>query len=94
MRFISFLAFLAPLVAAIDIPDPTTNSTITKGEYYNLTWSSVDTDASTFSIFLVNFVNWPPSYVDLATDIETAAGSYSVYIPCDTEDAYGYQFSE
>ncbi|GKT46118.1 uncharacterized protein ColSpa_06299 [Colletotrichum spaethianum] len=93
MRFFAVaLALAAPLVSAIEFTSPSLNSTVTKGSSYELTWNTVDTDPSAFSIFLVNFVNWPPSYTLLAQDIETAAGAVSVEVPCSTLNSYGYQF--
>ena len=50
-------------------------------------------DPSTFSIFLVNFVNWPPSLVGLAYNIDTTKGSADVQIPCNTNPSFGYQFN-
>ncbi len=72
-------------------PYPAENATLAKGADYGLTWSSVDTDASTFSIYLVNFVNWPPFYTPLALDIETALGAYTVRVPCAVDSSYGFQ---
>ncbi|KAI9731927.1 MAG: hypothetical protein M1834_004378 [Cirrosporium novae-zelandiae] len=86
-------ALLLPLASAIDITTPTLNSTLSKGSTYNVTWTHVDTDPSVFSIFLVNFVDWPPSYIELADSIPTWEDSYSVYIPCDTATSYGFQFN-
>ncbi|KAK6218429.1 extracellular proline-serine rich protein [Colletotrichum tabaci] len=94
MRFFAVaLALAAPLVSAIEFTSPSLNSTVTKGSSYELTWNTVDTDPSVFSIFLVNFVNWPPSYTLLAQDIETAAGAASVKVPCSALNSYGYQFN-
>lgn len=62
MRFLSLFAVAAPLVAAIEFTSPAANSTLTKGSTYDLTWTSVDTDPEKFSIYLVNFVDWPPFY--------------------------------
>lgn len=93
MRFLSILALAAPLVAAIEFTAPAANSTLTKGSDYELTWTTVDTDPTSFSVYLVNFVTWPPSYVQVASDLETAHGSASVHVPCDTDNSYGYQFN-
>ncbi|TKW48322.1 hypothetical protein CTA1_3695 [Colletotrichum tanaceti] len=94
MRFFAVaVALAAPLVSAIEFTSPSLNSTVTKGASYELTWNTVDTDPSVFSVFLVNFVNWPPSYTLLAQDIETAAGAASVHVPCSTPNSYGYQFN-
>ncbi|KAK1998004.1 extracellular proline-serine rich protein [Colletotrichum falcatum] len=94
MRFFTAaLALAAPLVSAIDFSSPTVNSTIAKGSKYELTWNTVDTDPSTFSVFLVNFVNWPPFYTLLAENIETSAGAASIDVPCSVQNSYGYQFN-
>ncbi|KAK1980212.1 Ser-Thr-rich glycosyl-phosphatidyl-inositol-anchored membrane family-domain-containing protein, partial [Colletotrichum cereale] len=94
MRFFATaLALAAPLVSAIEFTSPAVNSTVSKGSSQRLTWNSVDTDPSTFSILLVNFVNWPPSYTLLAQNIETSAGAASVEVPCSTDNSNGYQFN-
>jgi Ser-Thr-rich glycosyl-phosphatidyl-inositol-anchored membrane family len=93
MHFLTLLTFAAPLVSAIQLTAPTANSTIFKGSEYSLTWSSVDTDPTTFSVYLVNFVNFPPTYVQLSTNIKTSTTSTKVHIPCDTDPSYGYQFN-
>lgn len=49
MRFTSLLA-AATGAAAIQFTAPTANSTLTKGDNYDLTWSSVDTDAESFNV--------------------------------------------
>lgn len=91
MRVLQVLALGAQLAAAISFTDPALNSTLTKGATFDLTWSSVDTDPTAFSVFLVNFVNWPPYYQALDLDLETTTGEASVRIPCDVDDSYGYQ---
>ncbi|KAH8905817.1 hypothetical protein BR93DRAFT_969047 [Coniochaeta sp. PMI_546] len=93
MRVLSLLA-LASSVAAIQFTSPAANSTVTKGSNVDLTWSSVDTDAESFNVFLVNFKNWPPYYQQLTSgEVETSAGSVSVRIPCDIDSSWGYQFN-
>lgn len=91
MRLLSLL--FASMASAIQILAPSANSTHRAGEPAVVQWSSVDTDPETFSIYLVNFVNWPPSYVPLALDVPTAAHSASVDIPCDTNPSWGYQIN-
>ena len=49
MRFFSLVA-AATGVAAIQFTAPAANSTLTKGTNYDLTWSSVDTDAESFNV--------------------------------------------
>ncbi|KAH0433869.1 hypothetical protein CcaCcLH18_05621 [Colletotrichum camelliae] len=94
MRFSAALALAAPLaVSAIEFTSPSLNSTVTKGSKYELSWDTVDTDPSVFSVYLVNFVNWPPSYTLLAQNIETASGAASVDVPCSAISSGGYQFN-
>ena len=91
MRSFSLLALAAPLVAAIEFTSPAANTTLSKGDSYTLSWNTVDTDPSEFSIYLVNFVNWPPYYAPLAYNVETASGSVAVDVPCGVDSSYGYQ---
>ncbi|RDW72683.1 GPI anchored serine-threonine rich family protein [Aspergillus mulundensis] len=84
---------LDSLAAAISITEPTANSTFAAGSAITVNWTTVDTDPSSFSLYLWNFVSWPPSYVALATDIPTADESHTVQIPCDTNPEWGYQLS-
>ncbi|KAK0630220.1 Ser-Thr-rich glycosyl-phosphatidyl-inositol-anchored membrane family-domain-containing protein [Bombardia bombarda] len=93
MRFFSLLALAAPLVSAIEFIEPAANTTLSKGSTFDLKWSTVDTDPSEFSVFLVNFVNWPPLYIPLALDLETTAGEAEVTVPCSVDSSWGFQFN-
>jgi hypothetical protein len=53
-------------IIAISFTTLFTNQTLTKGSVVEVDWSTVDTDPSTLSIYLVNFVNWPPLTYSLA----------------------------
>jgi hypothetical protein len=90
---IPLVVSLASLVAAIEITSPAANTTYAAGSTVNVEWTSVDTDPTNFSLYLWNFVSWPPSYVPLALDVPTSDLSYSVQIPCDTTPDSGYQVS-
>ncbi|KAL2199435.1 Ser-Thr-rich glycosyl-phosphatidyl-inositol-anchored membrane family-domain-containing protein [Corynascus similis CBS 632.67] len=93
MRVLSLIALTAPLVSAIQFLEPVANSTLKKGETYRVSWSSVDTDPAQFSIFLVNFVDWPPFYSQVASDVQTSAGEHEVTVPCDVNTSWGFQFN-
>jgi len=93
MRALSFLALAAPLVSAIQFEAPVANSTILKGDTVNVKWSFVDTDPTKFSIYLVNFVDWPPFYTQVASDVPTDAGEWKVKVPCDVNTSWGFQFN-
>src|ERR1700740_771087 len=90
---LSLLGTCACLANAIQITAPVFNSNQSAGSSLTVQWTSVDTDPAIFSIELVNFVNFPPSYVILAYGVHTSSQSYTVQIPCDTAPAYGYQIN-
>lgn len=81
----------AHTAAAIQFTNPAANATLTKGATFDLTWTSVDTDPGTFSVYLVNFVNWPPYYEAVDLGVETSAGTASVRVPCDADSSNGFQ---
>ncbi|KAK4672643.1 hypothetical protein QC763_104880 [Podospora pseudopauciseta] len=96
MRVLSLFSLAAaalPLASAIQFTSPAGNSTLSKGNSYKVKWDSVDTDPSTFSIYLVNFVNWPPFYTQLAGGVSTESGEYEVTVPCLVDASWGYQFN-
>lgn len=91
MQFLSLLALAAPLASAIQFSNPTVNSTLTRGSTFDLQWSSVDTDPENFSVYLVNFVNWPPYYAPVSYGVDATTGETSIKVPCDVDPSYGYQ---
>ncbi|CCC07836.1 hypothetical protein SMACR_01401 [Sordaria macrospora] len=93
MKFFALAALAAPLVSAIQFVEPAANATLHKGDTFDLKWSTVDTDPTDFSVYLVNFVNWPPYYAPLAYNVEPSSGELSVTIPCDIDSSYGWQFN-
>ncbi|PYI06973.1 hypothetical protein BO78DRAFT_314114 [Aspergillus sclerotiicarbonarius CBS 121057] len=84
---------LASLASAISITQPALNASYPAGSTITVNWTTVDTDPTYFSLYLWNFVYWPPTYVPLAIDIPTADLFYPVQIPCDTTPEWGYQIS-
>ena len=91
MRAFSLFALTAPLAAAIKLLEPFANSLVDKGQMHNISWTSVDTDPKNFSIFLVNFVDYPPFYTKVAADVPTCAGQFEVIVPCEVNSSYGFQ---
>ncbi|KAJ8609281.1 hypothetical protein MRB53_039222 [Persea americana] len=77
MKFISTIASLAACASAYKILTPTLNSTIAKGSTVNVQFSTVDTDPTTFSVYLVNFQtgHFPPDVISLAQNVQQSAGS-------------------
>ncbi|GIK07172.1 hypothetical protein Aspvir_002828 [Aspergillus viridinutans] len=90
---IPLIVSLGSLAAAINITSPAANTTYAAGSTVTVKWTSVDTDPTNFSLYLWNFVSWPPTYVPLALDIPTADLSHAVQIPCDTNPEWGYRIS-
>ncbi|KAI9739131.1 MAG: hypothetical protein M1834_007344 [Cirrosporium novae-zelandiae] len=95
MRFAVIAASLLGLASAYDVLTPTLNSTIAKGSSIDITWDTVDTDPSTFSIYIVNFAtaHWPPTVLSLAQNVPQNAGSQTVRIPCSLSSDYGWQIN-
>ncbi|ESZ96298.1 hypothetical protein SBOR_3353 [Sclerotinia borealis F-4128] len=91
-KIFSFTTLVAA-VSAYTVLTPTLNSTVVKGKSTSVTWSSVDTDASTFSIYLVNFKDWPPTVISLAQNVPQSEKSVDVTIPCDVTSDYGWQLN-
>jgi len=87
------VAALAGMAQAINFTTDVSGQTYTKGSVVELDWSTVDTDPSTLSIYLVNFVEWPPLTYSLAEDISTFKGKAWVRIPCDVDSTTGFQFN-
>lgn len=95
MRFFNFLSISSLIAAtsAYTVLSPTADAAIEKGKSTSVSWTSVDTDASDFSIYLVNFQAWPPIVISLAQDVPQAAGSIDVHIPCDVSSSAGWQIN-
>ena len=95
MQFLSLLALFAASASAYKVLTPGLNTTITKGTTLDVKWTSVDTDADTFSIYLVNFqtAHWPPTVLSLAQKVPRDSSSLSVRIPCDLSSDYGWQLN-
>jgi hypothetical protein len=91
-KIFSLTTFVAA-ASAYTVLTPTLNSTVAKGKSTSVTWSSVDTDASDFSIYLVNFQDWPPTVISLAQNVPQSEGSVEVTIPCDVSSDYGWQLN-
>lgn len=84
---------LPTLVQGIAFTSPTASDVITKGSDITATWTSVDTDPTVFSLYLWNFVDWPPYYEALAYGIDTTAGEVTVRIPCHINNGEGWQLT-
>ncbi len=91
MQALFLFAFATRLVSALQLTEPAGESTLLKGQTYDVSWSSVSSDPSSFTIFVVNYATYPPVAVKLASNVQTSAGSASVTIPCDIRTDGGFQ---
>lgn len=94
-KTVAAAALLAASVSAYEVLTPTLNSTITKGETVTIEWTSVDTDAEVFSVYLTNFAtaHWPPTVLSLAQNVPRDDSSIDLRIPCDVSSDYGWQIN-
>lgn len=93
IRNLSLAALAASIAQAISFTSPSSTDVVTKGSSLTATWTTVDTDPSVFSLYVWNFVQWPPYYEALAYGIDTAAGQATVRIPCHISNGEGWQLT-
>lgn len=89
----ALIGVLPSLVQGISLTSPASTDVITKGSDITATWTSVDTDPSVFSLYLWNFVQWPPYYEGLAYGVDTTAGELTVRVPCHINNGEGWQLT-
>jgi hypothetical protein len=94
-KTIAAATLLAASVSAYEVLTPTLNSTVAKGETITIEWTSVDTDAEVFSVYLANFQtsHWPPTVLSLAQNVPRDDSSIDLRIPCDLSSDYGWQIN-
>lgn len=87
-----------PLAQAIRFtyPEPAENAysvdlSFKQGDTMNVTWGTVPTDPEKSSIYLWEFVNYPPAYELVAYNVETDAGEASFKIPCHIKASSNWQ---
>ncbi|KKY37505.1 putative extracellular proline-serine rich protein [Diaporthe ampelina] len=64
-----------------------------KGDTVNVTWDSVPTDPNKFSLYLWEFVTYPPAYELVAYDVDTEAGSAIFKVPCHIKKSPDWQLT-
>lgn len=79
MRFSTILSLLplALSVAAVNITEPAKGADVDVSGSFTVKWTSVNTDASTLDIVLVNNAVYPPVSEKIASGIDTSKGSYT-----------------
>ncbi|POS74327.1 developmentally Regulated MAPK Interacting protein [Diaporthe helianthi] len=94
------LAISCPVAQAIQFNYPksaesaySVNLSFLKGDTVNVTWDSVASDPEKFSLYLWEFVNYPPAYELVAYNVETEAGQASFKVPCHIEPSSNWQIT-
>ncbi|KAJ5707935.1 hypothetical protein N7488_007736 [Penicillium malachiteum] len=85
-------AALAISAGALSVTEPEKGAVIAPSSSVTVKWTSVDTDASRFDIYLVNNAVYPPVNKELAKDIETSKDTYTVNIG-NVPNGHSYQIN-
>ena len=96
--FVAALAISSPLAQAIRFTYPkpaedaySVNLSFQTGDTVDVTWDTVPTDPEKFSLYLWEFVNYPPAYELVAYNVETDAGRASFKVPCHIKASSNWQ---
>ncbi|KAI0356469.1 hypothetical protein OH77DRAFT_1400882 [Trametes cingulata] len=81
MRTIAAILALAASALAFQVTEPTNSTGWTTSGPNEVSWTKVDTDASNFTIVLVNQVNFPPTKQVLAALVQSSLGKIVVNPP-------------
>ncbi|PWY72967.1 hypothetical protein BO70DRAFT_389274 [Aspergillus heteromorphus CBS 117.55] len=84
---------LAAFVGALNVTSPTKGEDVDLSKSFTVTWTSVDTDPTSFNIYLVNNAIYPSVDTKLASDVETSKGSYTISSVSGVTDGDGYQIN-
>lgn len=62
-----------------------------KGDTVNVTWNTVSTDPKKFSLYLWEFVAYPPAYELVAYNVDTEAKHATFKVPCNITSSANWQ---
>lgn len=98
---VAALAISNPLAHAIrfSYPESADNAysvdlSFVKGDTVKVTWDFVPTDPKNFSLYLWEFVNYPPAYDLVAYDVDTEAKQTTFQVPCHVKASSSWQLYE
>lgn len=72
------LLALAATAAALQVTSPTKSDVWSTGESQEITWDVVSSDQDSFNIYLSNMASYPSTTILLASDVDSADGSYTI----------------
>ncbi|KAJ5167848.1 uncharacterized protein N7482_003442 [Penicillium canariense] len=93
LSFVLSLMPLAGFVGALHVTEPEEGADVKASSSLTVKWTSVNTDASSFNLYLVNNAVYPPVSKKLATDVETSKGSYTIDNIGSVTAGHGYQIN-
>ncbi|RJE19068.1 extracellular conserved serine-rich protein [Aspergillus sclerotialis] len=95
MRFtvINFIAAFAATAVGLDVTSPAKGQAIDFSKSNEVTWNSVSTDPSHFSIVVVDNTHYPPVSKTVADNVDTSKGSYTITPMPGLRSGTGYQIN-
>lgn len=90
---VSSALLLAVTAGALKVTEPKKNVEIDPSSSFTVKWDSVNTDPTSFDLYLVNNAVYPPVDKKIATDVDTSDGSYTVDSISGLADGPGYQIN-
>ncbi|GES64784.1 extracellular conserved serine-rich protein [Aspergillus terreus] len=93
---LSVVSSILPIVAsvgALTVTEPKKFAEVNPSNSFEVKWTSVDTDASHFDLYLVNNAVYPSVEKKLASDVDTSDGSYTVDGISGLSNGGGYQIN-
>ncbi|OGM45370.1 hypothetical protein ABOM_005564 [Aspergillus bombycis] len=93
---LSYAVSLLPLAAsvgALQVTSPKKGEEVDLSKSFTVKWDSVDTDPSSFDLYIVNNAVYPSVEQKIASDVEASKGSYDVSGLSDLTNGKGYQIN-
>lgn len=98
---VTSIAILSPVAQAIRFSYPTSadnahhvDLSFFKGDTVNVTWDTVSTDPKKFSLYLWEFVAYPPAYELVAYNVDTETQQATFQVPCHIKSSSAWQLYE
>ncbi|KAB8246423.1 Ser-Thr-rich glycosyl-phosphatidyl-inositol-anchored membrane family-domain-containing protein [Aspergillus flavus] len=84
---------LAASVGALQVTSPKKGEDIDLSKSFTVKWDAVDTDPSSFDLYIVNNAVYPSVEQKIASDVDSSKGSYDVSGLSDLTNGKGYQIN-
>ncbi|KAB8220205.1 Ser-Thr-rich glycosyl-phosphatidyl-inositol-anchored membrane family-domain-containing protein [Aspergillus novoparasiticus] len=93
---LSYAVSLLPLAAsvgALQVTSPKKGEDVDLSKSFTVKWDAVDTDPSSFDLYIVNNAVYPNVEQKIASDVDSSKGSYDVSGLSDLTNGKGYQIN-